>query len=175
MDKQIRWLLAAIAALSMAACGGGDDESPPREGGREIAKARLIEKADGICRRNDEKLTSELSKISPPDRGSESIALVAPYLELYAQTVQGEVASISALGTPSTDVDVLNDYLDRRATAANGLRSSARAARAGDISGFAAGLEQFEQNQGRELAKRFGFTACGIGAPSVPPQEPEAR
>lgn len=67
-------------ALSMTACGGGDEEPPLRgEGSREIAKARLIEKADAICRRQDEELTSRLAKVSLPEEESEQTALVAPY------------------------------------------------------------------------------------------------
>jgi hypothetical protein len=164
---QLRPLLLAAVAFSMASCGGGGDEpdaqqraNPP---GPQITKARLIERGDAICRRDQARLTARLAATRPP-AGATGIGLTAPYLELNEQTIRGGAQKIAALGRPTADAALLDEYLDERTTAANALRTAIAAAKQGDMPGFEAALRTYGRNAAQAAATRFGFAACGLGA-----------
>src|SRR3954452_9851202 len=123
MRRQIRPLLVVAAALSLASCGGGGGggERPDREGPK-IAKTRFVQRADAVCTRDQARLTAALARVPAPDRsGRAGISVIAPYLALNADAIRSGTRRIEALGRPSTDGDLLYDYLDERVTAANAL------------------------------------------------------
>lgn len=167
---QLRPLLLAAVALSMASCGGGGDEpegqdraNPPAA---QITKARLIERGDAICRRDQARLTARLAGVRPP-AGATGIGLTVPYLELNEQAIRDGAREIAALGRPSADAGLLEEYLDERTTAANALRAAIAAAKRGDTPGFEAALGNYGRNAAQAAATRFGFEACGLGAGRV--------
>ena len=163
------WLLAVVA-LTIASCGGGGDEPDAQERADppavQITKARLIERGDAICRRDQARLTAQLARVPEPER-SAGIGIVAPYLELNEQTIRRGAQRIEALGRPSADAGLLEDYLDERTTAANALRAAIAAAKQGDLPTFEQALESYGRNAAQEAAVRFGFKVCGVGAGRV--------
>ena len=169
---QLRPLLLAAVALSMASCGGGGDEPDEQERERanppaaQIAKARLIERGDAICRRDQARLKARLAAVPAPTR-SAGISLVAPYLELNEQAIRSGAKKIEALGRPRSDAGLLETYLDERTTAANALRLAIAEAKQGDIPAFEAALGTYGRNAAQEAAVRFGFDVCGLGAGRV--------
>ena len=163
MGRQIGALLMAMLALSMAACGG-DDDPPPDPERPQIAKARLIERADALCARDQARATARLSRLPKPARAARIGAIIAPILEVNEQAVRSGASRIEALGRPSSDADLLEDYLDERTSAANALRAALAAARREDTAELAAALRAYHRNQAQEAATRFGFRVCGLGA-----------
>lgn len=163
-------LLVATLALSVAACGGGaeDNDNPPAPRRPDIAKKRLIALADGICRLSAKTLTSKSAKLPRPAAGT-GLAAVAPYLDLAAENIKTQVTKITALGTPRTGKQQLDDYLDQRRTVANSLLAAAQAVRRGSLPELEGAAEQYASNQGTTLAQRFGFKACGLPPPPLVP------
>lgn len=172
MSRASGCLLAAALTLSFAACGGQD-----KDGGRSaatgpaISKARLITKADAVCRRYDKKLSTKASALKLPSSGAGSgLATVAPFIELKAELAAAEVSEIRMLGVPTKGVNAFNDFLDQRLTVANSLKSAAAAIRGGDLSALEGAAEQFDSNPGQATAKRFGFKDCAKPSPPLLPQ-----
>jgi hypothetical protein len=167
---QLRPLLLAAVALSIASCGGGGDAPDPQKPATPpappIAKARLIARGDALCTREQARLTARLARVPKPAR-SAGISLVAPYLELNEQAIRGGAQRIAALGRPSSDAGLLETYLDERTTAANALRVAIAAAKRNDIPAFEAALTTYGRNAAQEAAVRFGFKVCGLGAGRV--------
>ncbi|MDP1846704.1 MAG: hypothetical protein Q8K79_02840 [Solirubrobacteraceae bacterium] len=163
MGRQIGPLLVATLALSMASCGG-DDAPPPEPERPQITKARLIERADAICTRDQARATARLERLPKPERSARIGAITARILEVNEAAVRSGADRIEALGRPASDADLLEDYLDERTSAANALRGALAAARKEDTEGLAAALRTYNRNQAQEAATRFGFKVCGLGA-----------
>jgi hypothetical protein len=153
----------ATLALSMASCGGDDDPPPERER-PQITKARLIERADAICTRDQAQANARLERLPKPARSARFGAITAPILEVNEQAVRSGADRIEALGRPSSDAGLLDDYLDERTSAANSLRAAVAAARREDTDELTATLRDYNRNQAQEAATRFGFKVCGLGA-----------
>ena len=166
MGMQSRALLAAAVALSMASCGGGDDEPAEREG-PQITKARLIERGDAICQRDQARVVAQLEQVLRPQQSDSAGAILVPYLERNEQAIRSGAKRIEALGRPSSDADVLDDYLDERTTAANALRTALAAAKKNDTPALEDALRDYSRNRAQEAATRFGFKLCGLGAGRV--------
>lgn len=163
MGRQIGPLLMATLALSMAGCGGDDDPPPERER-PQITKARLIERADAICSRDQARATARLAQLPKPKRTARIGAITARILEVNEEAVRSGANRIESLGRPSSDAQLLEDYLDERTSAANALRAALSAARKEDTAELAAALKAYNRNQAQEAATRFGFKVCGLGA-----------
>lgn len=166
MGRQIGPLLVATLALSMASCGsdGGEPVEPERP---QITKARLIERADAICTRDRARVAERRSKLPKPDRSATIGEIIAPILELQEGAIRAGAQRIEALGRPSSDADLLDEYLDERTTAANALRPAIRAAKNDDTKALAAALRVYRRNQAQEAATAFGFKVCGLGTVRV--------
>jgi hypothetical protein len=152
----------AAMALSLASCGGGSDDPAEREG-PQIPKAQLIERADAICQRDRIRLAALLANLPAPNR-SAGLGAIAPFLELNEKTIRSGAQRIEALGRPSSDGRLLDDYLDERTTAANAIHAAVAAARKGDDAQFDAALEAYGRNAAFAAAKKFGFQSCDVGA-----------
>ena len=62
---QLRTLLIAALAVSISSCGGGggDDATSPERSGAQITKARLLERGDAICRRDQARVFAQLTQV----------------------------------------------------------------------------------------------------------------
>jgi hypothetical protein len=164
MGTQIGPLLMATLALSLASCGSENDPEPVEREGPQITKARLIERADAICRRDDARTSARLSRVPKPKRSAPIEAFVVPTLQVSEQAIRAGVRRIEALGRPATDTGLLDDYLDERTTAANILRAAIAAAKRGDRPQLEEELRTYNGNQAQAAATKFGFKVCGLGA-----------
>lgn len=169
MSRQIGPLLMATLALSLASCGGGEGggEDPPAPERPQITKAQLIERADAICKRDQARVSARLSRLPKPKRSARIGAIIAPILELDEQAIRAGARRIEALGMPKSDADTLEDYLDERTTAANALRAAVTAARKENTTKLEGALRTYHRNQAQEMAAKFGFKVCGLGAGRV--------
>ena len=165
MRRQIGPLLIATLALSIAACGIEGDVPDEREG-PQISKAALIERADAICARDQDRVSARLANLAnrpKPKRPPRIGTIIAPILELNAAAIRSGTKRIEALGRPTTDADALDEYLDERITAANALDAARSAARKHDTKELTAALRVFQRNQAASAAAAFGFKVCGVG------------
>lgn len=167
MGRKIGPLLMATLALSLASCGVDSDDEPVEREGPQITKARLIERGDAICRRDQARASAELSKLPRPKRSDPITAVIAPLLEVNERAIRAGVTRIEALGRPSSDSALLDDYLDERMTAANILRTAVRAAKRNDTDELNAALKAYSRNAAQATAVKFGFKVCGLGAGRV--------
>ena len=167
----LRCLVPATLALSTVGCAGGgdDDANPPAPQTPAIAKAQLITKGDAICRNSDKALASRSARLPRPSIETSGLRAIAPFLELAAGNIQTQVKRIAALGPPSADQKLLDDYLDQRRTVANSLLAAAQAVRKASLPDLEGAAEQYSSNQGTDLAKRFGFKDCGLPPPPLVP------
>lgn len=163
-------VLAVAATLSLTACGGNDDDEPPQTDGASITKAQFVMQADAICRASERRLAAELDEIPRPDDVSQAqFDAAAPFLDANAAAIRAEVARVATLGTPTTDADLVADYLAQRRTAASVLRSAAQAARDGNAAAFGAELERVGEARMQALAERIGFEDCPTQGSSALP------
>jgi hypothetical protein len=163
MRTQIRLCVLAAAALSMASCGGGGDETAQREG-PQIAKARLIERGDAICQRDMARVVAQFEAVPRARPSAKPGTILVPFLKINERAIRAGVKRIEALGRPSTDGDLLDAYLDERITAANRLHTAVTAAERNDEPALEAALKEYNRNQAQTAAMRFGFKVCGLGA-----------
>lgn len=167
MRTQIGPLLMAAVALSLASCSGsdGDGDTPVVEPGREqITKARLIEQADAICKRDEARASAALAELPRPKPSDGIEAILIPILEINEEAIRAGTNRIVALGTPTSDAELLDEYLEERAMAAYALRTAVAAAKKRDAPEVDAALRTYSRNQAQAAAKRFGFEVCGLGA-----------
>lgn len=169
MGRQIGPLLIATLALGMASCGVQADAPDEREG-PQISKAALIERADAICARDQARVSARLANLPKPKRSARIETIIAPILALNEAAIRSGTKRIEALGRPTTDGDVLDEYLDERTSAANALQAARSAARKQDTKELEAALREFQRNQAAAAAAAFGFKACGLGAGRVEPR-----
>jgi hypothetical protein len=166
MGRQIGPLLVATLALSMASCGG-DDDPPPEPERPQITKARLIERADAICKRDQARATARLERLPKPARDARIGAITARILEVNEAAIRSGANRIETLGRPRGDAELLEEYLDERTSAANSLRAALTAARKEDATALAAALRTYNRNEAQAAATRFGFKVCGLGAGQI--------
>lgn len=165
---KLRTLLVAAMVLSVSSCGGGD-ASPPQREGSQITKTRLLERGDAICRRDQARVSAQLTRIPKPARSAAVGPTLVPYLELNEAAIRTGTARLTALGRPGADAGAFDAYLDERTTAANALRAAIAAASRDDTSELEAAVRTYSRTRAQEEATRFGFKVCGLGAGQVEP------
>ena len=169
MGRQVGPLLIATLALSIASCGVEGDV-PDRREGPQITKTALIERADALCARDQARVGDRLARLPKPKPSARIEAIIAPILAINEAAIRSGTRRIEALGRPSTDADVLDEYLDERTSAANALDAARSAARKQDTTELTAALRVYQRNQAAGAAARFGFKVCGLGAGRVEPR-----
>jgi len=106
---------AVSAALSLAltlgavGCGGGGTSASTATTTAAISKAEFVAKANAICASADPNLAAENAKLAAT-RPTAAV-LVAAVKGIYLPSVEGQVASIKALGTPAGDAATVKRML----------------------------------------------------------------
>src|SRR5262245_29546943 len=150
-------LLALVAVLVLAGCGGDDDSG----GDSGVSKAVFIQRADKVRHPVDgqyAKLGAEASEAARnhPTR-------VAEILEELADAAEGTFAEFDRLEVPAGDEDVIKRYLAANRKQIDLLRRTADAFQAGDQAA-ASKLLVAGQKSGdstRQIAQDYGFKVCG--------------
>jgi hypothetical protein len=157
-------LAVPFAALMIAGCGGGSDDSteaapvattavPPA-----LTKAQLIEQGDAICA----EVNAAVGTV-----GSSSAETASPAAQV-AGLYGGMIASLENLGTPQ-ETDGYSEF----AGAASALSTAESEVKLASERGETAGLESAESNASAALssfqtaAEEYGFENCSEG-PSAP-------
>lgn len=135
-----------VAALAVAGCGGS----------KELSRKDLIAKADPICRRAHEALTS--SKLTPRDLTS-----VGPGIAAIDRQVSSELSKLTPPASMAADWKVIVDGFRR---AGEGLDQVVSVARTSGLSKLSQALIQGEKEftKGQSVrsitASRNGFVEC---------------
>jgi hypothetical protein len=165
-----------IAALAIAGCGGGGDDSTAsapattEAAPTALTKAELIEQGDAICA----EVNAAVGTV-----GSSSAETGSPAAQV-ADLYSGMIASLRNLGTP-TEAD---GYAEFNA-AAEELSTAEGEIKLASERGDTPGLETAESNASaalssfQEVAGEYGFEDCGEGpsapAASAAPESAEAE
>ena len=174
--KRLITLLAALAALGLAACGGDDEadtvQAPPateQAETRQLGKAEFAQFADSICAEGNAAIAA-LPEVGNPTEFSRQAAQKA---DIYEDVEQ----QISELGPPEEDADQFDAYQAAMQDAIAAFRDQASSASGADDSAVEAGGQSAltALERARIAAEAYGFKACGTqssttvtGAPSAP-------
>lgn len=152
MKRRLSMLtVAALAALIVAGCGGGEDATTAS-----IGKAQFITKADAICAAGSEQTQADLAAYLKQEKltlnenqtEEESAALIA----ILVKNVEKEVQSIRALGVPSGDDSQVGAILAALEEGAKEAEKDPQAVVQGEVNVL---------GKAGELAKEYGLQACG--------------
>jgi hypothetical protein len=150
MKHNALWLLglAAVTALVVAGCGGGDDDSTSTSS---LAKPAWIAKADAICQQGNQDIEQAANEQfgkqdqQPTDEQVQQFtsATVVP-------SVQRQIDEIRDLGAPSGDEDQVNKILDTVQADIDKAKSATT-------------LQGDTFADGNALATQYGLKVCGRG------------
>ncbi len=145
-------VLAAIAALGLAACGGDDDD-----GGGALTKADIVKKANEICTKYDK----DLSAVKRPGDINDPTQ-AAPYFRSISdisQKRQGELEDLEPAGDVKADYEA---FTGGQKKVADLIGQIAGAAEAKDATKGAALLQQATTagTPADAAARKVGATAC---------------
>lgn len=142
----MRRLAPALAALALAACGGG-----------ELSRQQFLERADAICTR----VNDELSEIQQPA----SLAELAPVLDEGLVVVRDAVEDLRELEPPAEMEARVEAWIDKVDEAADELDKAADAARRGDQEAVGLALQAGDDanTEGNERARQLGLQSCAVG------------
>jgi hypothetical protein len=161
MNMRLRlWLTALIsivAALLMAGCGGGSstDIASDSKSSNSIALAALIEKADRICVRLDEKFTGAQGRAQT----NHAVAHVVPLLVAAEREALVELSKLTPPASIAGDWQTM--LADRQTLIGdfNKLGEYAKLNNSTDIKSAATSIEGQRQRM-LAIAKRDGFQEC---------------
>lgn len=163
-----RLLLAVpLAALALAGCGGGDDESEPvptatEEAPTALSKEELLAQGDAICA----EVNAAVGTVGSTSTGTEGQA--SQVADLYG----GMAERLKGLGSPHDDEAGYTEFIAAAEALAQAQGDVSLAANRGEAvseaeSDAAAALGSF-----RSAATAYGFDQCGE-APRAPATRPE--
>jgi hypothetical protein len=165
-NKLTPFLLAALAALAIVGCGGGDDEPTETapvttEEPQTLTKAELIEEGDAIC--------AEVNAAVGALGAEAEEAAVPETIEKSANLYTGMIERIQDLGTPEDDDGSYAEFMEAAEEFAKVEGEVKLAAEREDTVALgeaateaAPALEGFQ-----EAAEEYGFEDCAEG-PSAP-------
>jgi len=145
-------MVAALAAVIVAGCGGTDEDTTTAA----IGKAQFITRADAICAKGSEQTQADLAiylkkegvTLNENQTKDESIALIA----ILVKNLEKEVESIRALGTPSGDDGRVGAILVALEEGTKEAEKDPVAVVRGEVNVL---------GKAGELAKEYGLQACG--------------
>lgn len=142
-------LVVAVAALLMAACGGG---------GQELSKATYIERGNAICADSQRRIESALgSAFKTPGEIPSDEAITAFATRTMAPTIQREVDRLRDLEPPSGDRDRIDDMIQAGQDGVDEVRQ--------DPTIILSSSKSFERY--RELSSAYGLQGCGDNSPAT--------
>jgi hypothetical protein len=145
MNRRALPLAAGLAALALAACGGGS----------ELTKSELVTQADNICKDT----SKELAKIPKPTKLSD----LADYGNKASDAIGSGTKKLKGLDPEQSlqkDYDTFTDAAARQKQLASDL---AGVAKSGDRAQIQAVLTKAQKAdaEGKAAATRIGFKECG--------------
>jgi hypothetical protein len=144
--------LVTIAVLSVAGCGGGDDDKGP-------SKEEFIAQADAICEKADKEQTAVPGKQSQGIYGNFSDTA---YLSQYNGVTRDALKRLRALEAPEGDQKAVNDVLSALDQSVEAVDRRIAALKARDLPGQSQAMRDFQTSYGDVVASSgaLGLTQC---------------
>lgn len=145
MSRSVWTLVASVAVLAAAGCGGGDGQ---------LSQAEFRERGNEICARFDKQI-DEL----PVPAATEDIP---PYVEKAAPLVEDELAELKALDPPDDAQETLDQMIAEEEKVLAAGRSLSDAAEEDDDIALEQALNEGNIASGRadDHARSLGLTEC---------------
>jgi hypothetical protein len=145
MSRSVWTLVASVAVLAAAGCGGGDGQ---------LSQAEFRERGNEICARFDKQI-DEL----PVPAATEDIP---PYVEKAAPLVEDELAELKALDPPDEAQETLDQMISEEEKVLAAGRSLSDAAEEDDDIALEQALNEGNIASGRadDHARSLGLTEC---------------
>lgn len=145
MSRSVWTLVASVAVLAAAGCGGGDGQ---------LSQAEFRERGNEICARFDKQI-DEL----PLPAATEDIP---PYVEKAAPLVEDELAELKALDPPDEAQETLDQMIAEEEKVLAAGRSLSDAAEEDDDIALEQALNEGNIASGRadDHARSLGLTEC---------------
>src|SRR3954447_11871738 len=152
MNRRVLPLVAGLAALVLAACGGGG----------ELKKPELVSQADKICKDT----SKELGKIPTPTKPAD----LADYGNKASDVIGAGTKKLKGMNPEQSlqkDYDTFTNAAERQKELASDL---AGVAKSGDRAQIQAVLTKAQKAdaEGKAAASRLGFKDCGKAGPPSP-------
>jgi hypothetical protein len=143
-------VLAALAAITLQACGGG------------LSKEEFIEAADELCEKADQR-SQELDPPTNPQA-------LRVFVERAEQITRRLVEDLRELEPPEGDRDTIERMIDKIEEAIGYLPAIEKAARLSDVAAIQqlGARLQAAAAEANELARDYGLKKCGRAAPATP-------
>jgi hypothetical protein len=145
-----------LAAMGMAACGGGGDTSATTSTDEALTKDQLIAQGDAICKDAHDRF-AELQG-SPPTTPEETATFTQRLLDI----TQSEVSQLRDLNAPASVKPALDDYLKALDDNVAVLKQGLKAAQQADATAYAQAQAKAVKGQvdRLRLAQAVGFKEC---------------
>jgi hypothetical protein len=143
-------VLAALASITLQACGGA------------LSKDEFIEAADEICEKADER-SQDLEAPTNP-------RALRVFVERAEQITRRLVEDLRELEPPEGNRDTIERMIDKIEEAVGYLPEIERAARLSDVTaiGQLGARLQAAASEANGLARDYGMKRCGRAAPAAP-------
>jgi hypothetical protein len=141
--------IAALAALSLAACGGGSDD-------KALGKADLVKKVNAICAANDKKAAD----IKTPTNIADATQ-AAPYFRKLSDLAKAQHEDITALKPADSIKSDFDSFVAEEQKAIDLITGLADAAEAKDAQKGAELLSKVNANtEYKAAADKLGASSC---------------
>ena len=146
--------LATIAVLSVAGCGGGDDDEGP-------SKQEFIAQADAICQEADKEQAAVGGRGAKGGLYGPNLSDVA-FLSRYNAVTRDALERLRALDAPEEDQEAVDDVLSAVKGIFAAVDKRIAAIRARDLPRQSQAQQDFERSHGdvNASAGALGLTRC---------------
>lgn len=138
---------AALLALLMAGCGGGDTTDTT------ITKAEFVKRANQICKQAEserEELVKKASALTEPGQELSEAQQTKALLGIFVSPYEKEIARISNLPAPEGEEEMPEALVEAMREALKDVES--------DPGELARSVDQF--NEVNKLSTQYGLSAC---------------
>lgn len=147
---------AALACLSLSACGGGEQAG--------VTRAQYITRADRICHATRVEAAPMLRRLAAGAGSLDAVSLrrLAPLGRRIHALATGYLTRISALRQPAGDHDEIERFLSPSRQAVDAIGNAAAAAAAGHAVETLGTLQQAQAaaNEANAAAAAYGLSEC---------------
>jgi hypothetical protein len=155
-------LLAIVASMLAAGCGGGDDSDSATAGpitASSLSKAEYVKQVNAICVKNrEERLEAVEDYVVEPAKGSQKTLeeVSVAIQETFPAGMEKQLAEMRELGAPSGDEKQIEEIVKAFERAAEDASENAEI-RTGDTT-----FDKSFSHAG-VLAKKYGIEECSVG------------
>jgi hypothetical protein len=144
-------LAAAVAALALAGCGGGDNGTTSKEATSSLSKAEFLKSGNAICAQVFEEIDRQYGKLSKKSTDAE---LNEQAQEIVPPLVTKLVNRLRTLGAPQGEEARVKKIL---AALEEGVETAEE-----DVSTVRGSQGEFAFEEGYEMLWAYGLDRCGL-------------